>query len=108
MARPCKGALPRSPTADVASPWATRDVSAAEQLDISNLRPNNQTLSGYFLGAELLLSPRVHPMIAGLLADIARGELRVVVDRTFPLAEAAAAHAYIESRQSFGRVLLVP
>jgi NADPH2:quinone reductase len=81
---------------------------AAEHLDISGLRPNNQTLIGYFLGAELLLNPRVHPMIAGLLDDIASGELRVVVDRTFPLAEAAAAHAYIESRQSFGRVLLVP
>ncbi len=81
---------------------------AAEHLDISGLRPNNQTLSGYFLGAELLLNPRVHPMIAGLLDDIASGELRVVVDRTFPLTEAAAAHAYIESRQSFGRVLLVP
>ena len=30
----------------------------AEQVDISSLRPNNQTLSGYFLGAELLLAPR--------------------------------------------------
>jgi NADPH2:quinone reductase len=82
--------------------------TAAEHLDISGLRPNNQTLTGYFLGAELLLNPRVHPMIAKLLEDIGRGELRVVVDRTFPLAEAAAAHAYIESRRSFGRVLLVP
>ena len=27
----------------------------AEHLDISSMRPNNQTLSGYFLGAELLL-----------------------------------------------------
>jgi NADPH:quinone reductase len=81
---------------------------AAEHLDISGLRPNNQTLTGYFLGAELLLNPRVHPMIARLLEDVARGELEVVVDRSFPLAEAAAAHAYIESRKSFGRVLLVP
>ena len=47
-------------------------------------------------------------MIAGHLADIARGTLRVVVDREYPLAEAAAAHAYVESRQAFGRVLLVP
>jgi NADPH2:quinone reductase len=31
-----------------------------------------------------------------------------VVDRTFPLAEAPAAHAYIESRQAFGRVILTP
>jgi NADPH2:quinone reductase len=80
----------------------------AEQLDISTMRPNNQTLSGYFLGVELLLSPRPHAMIAGLLDDIARGELRVVIDRAFPLAEAAAAHAYIESRQAFGRVLITP
>ncbi len=80
----------------------------AEQLDISSLRPSNQTLSGYFMGAELLLSPRVHDLIAGHLDAIARGELRVVIDRSFPLSDAGAAHAYIESRQSFGRVLLVP
>jgi NADPH2:quinone reductase len=80
----------------------------AEQLDISSLRPSNQTLSGYFMGAELLLSPRVHQLIAGHLEAIARGELRVVIDRSFPLSDAAVAHAYIESRQSFGRVLLVP
>ena len=80
----------------------------AEHLDISTMRPNNQTLSGYFLGAELLLAPRAHGMIAGHLEAIARGELRVVIDRTFPLADAADAHAYIESRQAFGRVLLIP
>jgi NADPH2:quinone reductase len=82
--------------------------SAAETLDISNMRPNNQTLSGYFLGAELLLFPRAYPMIGRLLEDVARGDLRVVIDRTYPLAAAAEAHAYIESRQSFGRVVLVP
>jgi NADPH2:quinone reductase len=82
--------------------------SAAERLDISTMRPNNQTLSGYFLGAELLLSPRPHAMIAAHLDDIARGALKVVIDRTFPLSDAAGAHAYIESRQAFGRVLLIP
>jgi NADPH2:quinone reductase len=80
----------------------------AEHLDISSMRPNNQTLSGYFLGVELLLSPRPHAMIAGLLDAIARRELRAVIDQVIPLSEAAAAHAYIESRQSFGRVLLAP
>jgi len=79
-----------------------------ETIDVSSMRPNNQTLAGYFMGAELLLSPRVHELIAGHLDAIARGELRVVIDRSYPLADAAAAHAYIESRQSFGRVLLVP
>jgi NADPH:quinone reductase-like Zn-dependent oxidoreductase len=40
---------------------------------------------------------RVHTMIQRHLENVARGALHVVVDRTFPLAEAAAAHAFIES-----------
>jgi NADPH:quinone reductase len=83
--------------------------SPAQPLDISTLRGNNQSLTGVFLGAELFLGgPRVHDLIARRLEEVAAGELRVVIDRTYPLAEAAAAHAYIESRQSFGRVVLVP
>ncbi len=77
-------------------------------LDISSLRVNNQTLVGYFLGAELFFGTRAHDMIARHLDDIAAGRLRVVVDRRFPLEQAGEAHAYIESRQVFGRVLLVP
>jgi NADPH2:quinone reductase len=79
-----------------------------EQMDISTLRPNNQSLTGYFMGAELFLAPRVHALIAGHLEDIAAGRLRVVIDRRYPLADAAEAHRYIESRQAFGRVLLLP
>jgi NADPH2:quinone reductase len=82
--------------------------SSAEKVDISNMRPNNQTFSGYFMGAELLLSARVYPMIAGHLDAVARGDLKVVIDRTYALAQAADAHAFIESRQAFGRVLLIP
>ena len=77
-------------------------------LDISNLRPSNQTLTGYFLGAELFTGTRAHAVITRLLGEIAAGQLRVVIDRRFPLDQAAAAHAYIESRQAFGRVLLIP
>jgi NADPH:quinone reductase len=77
-------------------------------LDVSALRPGNQALTGYFLGAELFLGDRAHQVIADRLDDVAAGTLRVVIDRTFLLADAAAAHAYIESRQAFGRVLLKP
>lgn len=73
------------------------------------LRPGNKTITGIFLGAELMLShERVHGMIARHLDDLARGELRVAIDREYPLSEAAAAHAFVESRQAFGRVLLIP
>ena len=47
-------------------------------------------------------------MIAELLERVASGDVRVVIDRTFPLTEAADAHAYVESRQAFGRVVLTP
>ncbi len=82
--------------------------SVAQKLDISTMRPNNQTFAGYFLGAELLSATRAHTMIAGHLQAIADGDLTVVIDRTYPLAEAAEAHGYIENRRAFGRVLLVP
>ncbi len=39
---------------------------------------------------------------------IAAGELKVRIDKTFPLAEAAEAHRYLESRQSKGKILLIP
>ena len=85
---------------------AGREIAAT--LDISTMRPNNQTLVGYFLGGELFMAPRAHAMIAGILDDVASGHLRVVIDRRFPLEQAGEAHAYIESRQAFGRVLLIP
>ncbi len=81
----------------------------AEPPVVAGLRPANKTLVGVFLGAELFFSPdRVHPMIAGHLDAVARGELEVVIDRVYALSEAAEAHAYIESRAAFGRVLLRP
>jgi NADPH2:quinone reductase len=80
----------------------------ATMADVSTMRPNNLTLVGYFLGAELFLDPRTHRMVGGLLDDVAAGRLRVVIDRQYPLSDVSAAHAYIESRQAFGRVVLIP
>ncbi len=78
------------------------------KLDISTMRANNQTLVGYFLGAELFMGQRAYAMVTRLLDEIAAGELQVVIDRRFALADAGEAHAFIESRQAFGRVLLIP
>ena len=41
-----------------------------------------------------------------VLPLLARGTLRPVVDKVFPLADAAKAHAYLESNESFGKVVL--
>ena len=77
------------------------------KLDTSMLGGSNQSLIGYFLGPELFVGSRAHAMIADLLDDVAAGDLRVEIDRRFALADAEEAHAFIESRQAFGRVILL-
>ncbi len=82
---------------------------AGSNIEARDLWAKNNTLRGVFLGGALLAEyPRVHAMIADLIGRVASGDLRVVIDRTFPLADAAAAHEYIESRKAFGRVVMTP
>ncbi len=76
-------------------------------VDVSSLMGGNRSLSGVFLGAEIM-TDRAHDMIQGLIEDAAKGVFKVVIDREFPLSDAAGAHAWIESRQAVGRVLLIP
>ncbi|MBV8984777.1 MAG: zinc-binding dehydrogenase [Acidimicrobiia bacterium] len=78
-----------------------------QPFDVSMLMMGNQSLTGVFLGAEIA-NERTRQMIQRHVDDVAAGRLKVLVDRTFPLADAAAAHAFIESRQAVGRVVLVP
>ena len=83
---------------------ASRDFS---KIDIAGLAPGNKSLTGVFLGAEMA-TPRAQEMISGLIAQMGAGSLSMPIDQTYPLSEAAAAHAYIESRQAVGRVILIP
>jgi NADPH2:quinone reductase len=77
------------------------------KLNVAPLMMGNRSLIGVWLGAEMA-GDRVYDLIQSLIAECARGELQVLIDRTFKLSEAAAAHAYIESRKAVGRVLLIP
>jgi NADPH2:quinone reductase len=82
---------------------------AGSSIEAKALWDRQNTLRGVFLGGAMLTElPRIHAMIADLFGRVASGELRVEIDRTFPLSEAAAAHEYIESRQAFGRVVMTP
>ena len=89
--------------------WVGRAGRESTPPDISGIMGKNASITGVFLGAEMAMNPqRTHPMIESLLARIAKKELQVVMDKTFPLSDAAGAHAYIESRKAFGRVILIP
>ncbi|HET6794813.1 MAG TPA: zinc-binding dehydrogenase [Acidimicrobiales bacterium] len=76
-------------------------------LDVSVLGMGNQSITGVFLGAEIA-TERARSVIGRHVDDVAAGRLRVLVDRTYPLSEAAEAHEYLESRRAVGRVVLIP
>jgi NADPH:quinone reductase len=89
--------------------WVGQAGREAHPPQLGPLMVKNASLNGVFLGGEMQHDPaRTRALIEKLIARVAAGELTVVVDREFPLAEAAQAHRYIESRAAFGRVLLVP
>ena len=77
------------------------------QLDLWPALQANQTLMGVFMGTQLE-KPEVHAAVDRLLARAAAGALKVPVARTFPLSEAAAAHAYAEEHSILGRIVLLP
>jgi len=77
--------------------------------NLDGLGQKNASVTGVYLGAEMSVNAaRCRAMIEQLLADVAKGELKVVLDRKFPLSDARGAHEYIEGRSAFGRVLLIP
>jgi NADPH2:quinone reductase len=89
--------------------WVGRAGREQRPPEIWPIMQKNASITGVFLGAEIALNQeRTRPLIDSLIARVASGELTVVIDRVFPLSEAAEAHRYIESRQAFGRVLLHP
>jgi len=89
--------------------WVGRAGREERPPELWPIMQKNGTITGVFLGAEMALQPRrTHAMIERLLDRASAGDLRVVIDRSFSLADAADAHRYIESRQALGRVLLIP
>jgi NADPH2:quinone reductase len=79
------------------------------RLQTDNLLFGNYRIIGYHLGRALQLRPmEVLGAVPELSAMLEAGDLSVQFDRSFDLAEAAAAHEYIESRQSIGKVVLTP
>lgn len=68
---------------------------------------DNQSLLGVCMGTQLE-KPDVHATVDQMLAKAAKGTFNVVIDQTFNLTDAAAAHSYAESSNPFGRVVLQP
>jgi len=68
------------------------------KVDLRFLFTRQLSLLGSYMGTKSELQTVMKLVVAG--------KLKPIVDRVFPLAEAAAAHAYLESSSQFGKVVL--
>ena len=68
------------------------------KLDLRFLFSRQLSLLGSYMGKKSELQT--------VMKLVATGQLKPIVDRVFPLAEAAAAHAYLEAGSQFGKVVL--
>ena len=77
--------------------------------DPSWLRVRNASVIGYHLGTAMECAPeRVRSAVDGLYELLEDGHLEIVIGATFDLEDAARAHDLVESRESTGKVLLLP
>jgi NADPH:quinone reductase len=89
--------------------WMGNAGAGDQRPNIWPLMEKNGSITTIFFAMEQSRQPdRTYQLIAGLIERIGTGELRAVTDRTFPLADAAEAHRYVETGKALGRVLMVP
>lgn len=78
-------------------------------LDPLTLWANCTSVHGVYLPRSFEVEyTRTYAIVSECLERVARGELKVEIDRVFPLSDVVEAYEYILSRKGFGRVLLRP
>lgn len=89
--------------------WMGNAGAGGHRPDLWPLMEKNASVTAVFFAMEQSKAPdRTYRVIERLVERIGAGELKAVVDRTYPLADAAEAHRYVETGVAFGRVVLVP
>ncbi len=71
------------------------------------LMNDNRAVIGVHLGHLWGQTAMLRQAMDTLLTYHQQGQIKPVIARTFPLEAAAAAHAYLQTRQNIGKVLLV-
>lgn len=99
--------------ASSASTGKTRDLFAAVKAMITMpffhpmpLMDKNRGVFGTNMGHLWEVMDRLQPDMEKIVSLVADGTFAPVVDRTYPLDKAGEAHAFIQDRKNFGKVLL--
>lgn len=97
------------------APGTTRSIPSAVKglLSLPRFKPvslmnDNRGVFGINVGHLWDRGPLLVKMLTDIVRLTAEGTFDPVVDRTFPFERAGEAHAYIQGRKNFGKVLLVP
>jgi len=80
-----------------------------DPLNVATLSPKSQKVSGFMVPTVTRNFPdKTRESAERCFALMREGRLRLHIGKTFPLAQAADAHRYLESRQSTGKLILIP
>jgi NADPH2:quinone reductase len=82
-------------------------VGKTATVDPTALFRGNLSIHGLYL-VPWVMTGEAWPVLGELIQLVTSGKFRVVIDRRFPLAEAAEAHRYLEQRKNLGKVVLRP
>ena len=86
-----------------------RSGGAPDPLNVFTLFPKSQKVSGFMLPSVTRGFPdKMRESADRCFALMRDGRLKIHIGKTFPLAQAAEAHRYLESRQSTGKLILIP
>jgi NADPH2:quinone reductase len=80
-----------------------------DPLNVATLSPKSQKVSGFMVPTVTRNFPdKTRESAERCFALMREGRLRLHIGKTFPLAAAADAHRHLESRQSTGKLILIP
>jgi NADPH2:quinone reductase len=79
-----------------------------EPLNLFRLFENSVKVSGFTLYTVAVVPEVMRRGIEESIRLVAEKKVKIVIGKTFPLAQAAEAHRFIESRQSTGKLVLIP
>ena len=79
-----------------------------DPLNLFTLFNKSLKVSGFILYTIAALPEKMREGIERSFQLMREGKLKLLIGKTFPLAQAAEAHRYMESRQSTGKLVLIP
>jgi NADPH2:quinone reductase len=85
-----------------------RSGGIPQPLNLFRLFPKSQKVSGFILNTAMAEPAVMRRGLEESFKLIEQKKLRLLVGRSFPLAQAAEAHRFMESRASVGKLVLIP